>query len=147
MFPITFLSLGSNLGEREKMLSQARTALSQTKGIEIKALSQVIDNPALLYDKQPDFLNQVAKIESALKPLELLEKLKNIEIQLGRKKRFRYGPREIDLDILSYANFRCQEEKLVLPHPALLSRPYLKKLLEELGVSAEELFTKAKLTL
>ena len=124
------------------MLKRAQQRLSQTEGIEIQALSQIIDNPALLYEEQPSFLNQVAKIKSALSPWELLEKLKGIELQLGRKPRFRYGPREIDLDILSYADFSCQAEKLSLPHPALSSRPYLRKLLKDLHSSPEELLGK-----
>ena len=139
MAAIVFISLGSNLGEREKILSQACQALAQTEGIKLQALSQVIDNPALLYEKQPDFLNQVVKIESTLSPWELLKELKSIEARLGRKPSFRYGPREIDLDILSYAGFSCQEKELTLPHPGLSSRPYLRRLLKDLHSSPEEL--------
>ena len=139
MASTVFLSLGSNLGEREKLLAQARKILAQTEGIKIQALSQIIDNPALLYEEQPNFLNQVIQLESTLGPWELLKKLKSIESQLGRKPRFRYGPREIDLDILSYANYSSQEKELLLPHPSLSSRPYLRKLLEDLNSSPEEL--------
>ena len=139
MASVVFLSLGSNRGDRENFLSQARKALEGTEEIRILSISKVIDNPALLYEKQADFLNQVIKLESALSPWDLLKKLKSIEKQLGRRPSFRYGPREIDLDILSYENFSSQKKELTLPHPALSSRPYLRELLEDLGTSPEEL--------
>ena len=121
------------------MLARARLALLQIKSVNIKKASCIIDNKALLYTEQPDFLNQVIEIETSLSPYELLKELQKIEKNLGRKKRVRYGPREIDLDILSCEKICLNEKDLVLPHPALKTRPYLKQLLEDIKVNFKDL--------
>jgi dihydroneopterin aldolase/2-amino-4-hydroxy-6-hydroxymethyldihydropteridine diphosphokinase len=74
---------------------------------------------------QPIFLNMVIKVETELKPQELLAVLKNVEIEVGRKKSVRWGPRTIDLDILLYDDIVLDEEALTIPHPLLHRRDFV----------------------
>ena len=134
-----FVSLGSNQGDRAAYLETARHRLAARSDIRVVRLSSVLENRALLYADQPDFLNQVLEIRTDLSPWDLLRFFKSTESDMGRKTRFRYGPREIDLDILSWEGLRLDQEELTLPHPGLRDRPYLHELLAELGESALKL--------
>lgn len=127
------ISLGSNTGCREALLARARGLLAANPGIRILRQSGILNNRALIVEDQPDFLNQIVEIETTLSPLECLRFMKKIELDLGRRQTFRYGPREIDLDILSYAGVRVESAELTLPHPALFTRSYLHQLLADLG--------------
>lgn len=134
-----FLSLGSNVGDRAAQLGRARQALADESRIQILRETSILENPALLHEDQPDFLNQIVEVSAALAPLELLDFLQATERRLGRIRRFRYGPREIDLDILALADLQWNDARLTLPHPGLRDRPYLRQLLAELGESPESL--------
>jgi 2-amino-4-hydroxy-6-hydroxymethyldihydropteridine diphosphokinase len=139
MFVITrtaYLALGSNLGDREAMLDRARGALLSC--CTILRDSENLENPAILHEDQPDFLNAVLEVETDLGPAELLSQVKRIEQKLGRTARFRYGPREIDIDILSMEGIQMQTEDLTLPHPGL-DRPYLVTLLARLSLTPQDL--------
>ena len=141
-----FISLGSNLGNREAFLEKAVDGLKQNDGIRILRKSSVLENSAILYVNQPDFLNQILEIEAHYSPLELLQILKEIEAKTGRKERFRYGPREIDLDILSFGGMDFYSDELTIPHPGLFEREYLTALLEELGETPATAAGKLKAT-
>lgn len=130
------LSLGSNLGEREQYLSRARAAIASRH--RILRQSRELNNAALIVTDQPDFLNQIIEIETTFRPEELLQFLKQIEKDLGRMHRERYGPREIDLDILNFEDVEMQTEHLRLPHPGLVDRNYLHVLLSEPPFSEAE---------
>lgn len=123
------LSLGSNLGEREQYLCRARTAIASRH--RIVRQSRELNNAALIVTEQPDFLNQIVEIETTDSPEGLLLFLKEIERDLGRMHRERYGPREIDLDILIFEDVQMQTDFLRLPHPGLIDREYLHILLAE----------------
>jgi 2-amino-4-hydroxy-6-hydroxymethyldihydropteridine diphosphokinase len=123
------LSLGSNLGEREQYLCRARTAIASRH--RIVRQSRELNNAALIVTEQPDFLNQIVEIETTDSPEGLLLFLKEIERDLGRMHRERYGPREIDLDILIFEDVQMQTDFLRLPHPGLIDREYLHVLLAE----------------
>ena len=110
----------------------------QEKALLVRATS-ALDNPALIFEDQDDFLNQVLEIQTELPPLELLDFLKLIEKKIGRQERFRYGPREIDIDILFYGRLRLETESLKIPPPGVL-RPYAVALLKELGMDAVALY-------
>jgi 2-amino-4-hydroxy-6-hydroxymethyldihydropteridine diphosphokinase len=125
------LALGSNLGDRGGYLAAARDALSQA-GIGIIRKSRVAETEPVGITDQPRFLNQVLEAETMLEPRPLLERIKAIEQQLGRKARQRWGPREIDIDILRYDNRTVDEPGLRLPHPELQNRPFLLELIDEL---------------
>jgi len=131
-----YIALGSNLGNREGMLDRARGALLSC--CNILRDSENLENPAILHEDQPDFLNAVLEAETDLTPAELLSRVKQIEQMLGRTARFRNGPREIDIDILSMEDVRLHTEELTLPHPGL-DRPYIAVLLARLSLSPEDL--------
>jgi len=84
--------------------------------------------------EQPDFLNQVLEVETSLEPRPLLDALKRVERDLGRTTRERWGPREIDIDILRYSGRVVDEAGLHIPHAELQNRPFLLDLLE--GIDA-----------
>ncbi len=136
---VAYLSLGSNLGDRKRYIQKAVEFLEQTPEILSLEVTPLLENPALLYLEQPPFLNCIALIETTLPPLELLELCKSIEKRVGRTPTFRYGPREIDLDILSFGNVRMETPLLTLPHPALADRSYLATLLLHFCLTPEDL--------
>lgn len=126
-----YIGLGSNLGNREQFLAAARKLIAETAGTVV-AESSVLETKAVDYTDQPDFLNQVVKIETELDPIQLLETLKRIETEIGRSKTFPKGPREIDLDILLYNDIILDSERLVIPHPAIPHRQFVVQHLVEL---------------
>jgi len=84
------------------------------------------------HTEQAPFVNAIAEIQTSLGPEELLSRLKEGERKLGRQERFRWGPREIDLDILFFGDTVHQSETLMIPHPELASRSFVLKQLVEL---------------
>jgi len=126
-----WLALGSNLGDREDYLAKARSALP-TAGIELMRESRVAETAPVGVTDQPAFLNQVLEGETSLEPMALLKTVKGIEDQLGRQARQRWGPREIDIDILRYDQRRVDQPGLHIPHPELENRPFLLDLLKEI---------------
>ena len=118
-----FLGIGTNLGDRERNLQEARAALSQR--LEILKESSIYQTAPWGYLDQPAFLNQVIEAQTALSSLSLLDFLKQTEKQLGRQANFRFGPRLIDLDILFYGNRIIQTPRLQVPHPHLTERAFV----------------------
>jgi len=126
-----WLALGSNLGDRAGYLEAARAALPAA-GMTLVRASRVAETEPVGVRDQPRFLNQVLEVETALEPRPLLETVKSIEQQLGRTARQRWGPREIDIDILRYDGRTVDEPGLHIPHAELQNRPFLLDLLEDL---------------
>lgn len=123
------LALGSNRGNREEFLSQARTVL-MAYDIHILAQSSIHETPALMPEGAPadwdmPFLNQVIAVDSHLSPHELLACVKLIESELGRKPEARWAPREIDIDILAYHDMVVVDDTLTLPHPQMDARRFV----------------------
>lgn len=118
-----YLALGSNLGNRAANLEAARDAMGLKT--RLMAASPLYETAPWGYASQPDFLNQVVRIETKLPPIELLAFLKSIESNLGRKTSFRFGPRLIDLDILSYENLVLELPGLTIPHPRIVERAFV----------------------
>jgi 2-amino-4-hydroxy-6-hydroxymethyldihydropteridine diphosphokinase len=127
-----WLALGSNLGDRSGYLQAARDALPEVGATVVRA-SRVAETEPVGIREQPDFLNQVLEIETSLEPRPLLDAIKEIERKLGRTARQRWGPREIDIDILRYNGRTVDEPGLHIPHPELQNRPFLLDLLEDIG--------------
>jgi 2-amino-4-hydroxy-6-hydroxymethyldihydropteridine diphosphokinase len=121
---IVYIGIGSNLGEREKNCSRSLD-LIEKNGIVIRQKSSLYETIPWGLRDQPLFLNMVIEVETELKPQELLELLKNVEIEVGRKKSSRWGPRAIDLDILLYDDITLNEETLTVPHPYLHERDFV----------------------
>lgn len=120
---LIFIGLGSNLGNRQEALRLAIESLQPE--ILPLASSHVYETPPWGYADQPAFLNQVIKAQTNLSPFATLKKLKQIEKDLGRKPNFRYGPRNIDLDILFYNDEIIETEQLTIPHPELIRRAFV----------------------
>lgn len=97
------------------------------------ALSNIYRTAPWGYTGQPDYLNQVIRVETELAPLDLLAYLKRLEARLGRKPTFRYGPRLIDVDILFYDSLVLERPELTIPHPRLHERAFVLKPLADLA--------------
>jgi len=120
---IAYLCLGSNLGEREKNLTQALTSLSQK--VNLEKVSSIYETEPVGYKEQPFFLNMVCQITTDLSPWELLRLAKNIESKMGRTFSFTNAPRPIDIDILFYDDQSIQTQNLTVPHPRLADRAFV----------------------
>lgn len=118
-----FLGIGSNLGDREENLAQARDSIESFAQIE--AVSPVYETDAWGFEDQPAFLNQVIHIKTSLSSQALLKRIKRIEKDLGRKKSFRWGPRLIDIDILFFADYIIESASLTIPHKELHKRAFV----------------------
>lgn len=116
-----YLGLGANLGDREANIARALAALPR-HGCRVCAISPLYETEPWGITDQPRFLNAAACIETVLGPHALLDALKTIEKELGRKPSVRYGPRPIDLDILLYADLRIATPRLIVPHAGMLER-------------------------
>lgn len=122
---IGLLGLGSNVGERRLHLQQAVDALPAV-GVRVLAASSVYDtDPVGEVLDQPSFLNACLRVETALKPLELLDAAKRLERELGRRDGVRHGPRAIDIDILLLGELELCHERMLLPHEQLLRRRFV----------------------
>ena len=117
------ISLGSNLGDREWTLLSAAQALSEVG--EVVAFSTLIENRAVGGPPQPDFLNAVLILETQLEPDELLRVCQAIEKIFGRTRDVHWGPRTLDLDIITCDEIVCETENLTLPHPRASERHFV----------------------
>lgn len=120
-----YIGFGSNIGDRLAHIQNAVHILSKTDGIILKKISSLYTTDPVGYEAQAQFLNGVTAIQTSLSPLSLLHTLKDIETAVGRKHRIRWGPREIDLDILIYGDVYLQTEELVIPHPEMHLRGFV----------------------
>ena len=120
-----FLSLGSNLGDREGRLAGAREALAALPGTTLLAASRVYETAPRDLADQPSFLNQVVCLETGLAPRELLAACQEIERRAGRERGVRFGPRTLDVDILLLEGAQSDDPELTLPHPRLWQRAFV----------------------
>lgn len=118
------LAFGANVGNRLGNIKKALRLL-QSNGINIIKKSDVFETQPFGIENQPRFLNACAIIETSLEPLELLELVKRIEKEIGRITRERWGPREIDIDILFMGNIHIQSDKLTIPHKGIQERRFV----------------------
>jgi 2-amino-4-hydroxy-6-hydroxymethyldihydropteridine diphosphokinase len=128
-----YIGLGANLGDREATLRRALELLEAEPGVEVTAVSAFRDTAPVGILDQPRFLNAAARIETTLRPRELLDRLLAIEQALGRTRTGpRFGPRTIDLDLLLYGDSTLAEPGLTVPHPRLHERAFVLGPLAEL---------------
>lgn len=118
-----YLALGSNLGDRCSNLKRAMDRLGQTLALASK--SSIYETEAVGSVEQPDFLNQVVAIDTALSPFELLDLCETIERELGRSQKGTGAARPIDIDILLYGDEILRTDRLVVPHPRLGQRRFV----------------------
>ncbi len=134
-----FVALGSNLGDRERNLRRAVDELARTPGVELVAVSALIDTEPVGYLDQPRFLNGVAALETTLPARALLELLLDVERRFGRSRDGvpAQGPRTLDLDLLLYGTDELDEPGLHVPHPRLHERAFVLEPLAELAPALE----------
>jgi len=134
-----FLSLGSNVGEREKNLHTAIAQL-QVVGVNVTKVSSFYDTEPVDLLEQPWFLNCVVQGETAVPAVELLRRLRKIEQDMGSKKLVARGPRLIDLDILLYGQQIVDTAELQVPHPRMHLRRFVVEPLAEIAPDLKHLF-------
>ena len=128
---IAFIGLGSNLEDPYSQLQRAFAEIEMLPDTHLVARSSLYRSAPLGYPDQPEFVNAVAKITTALIPQALLQALLQIEHRHGRERAFRNAPRTLDLDVLLYDDKQLHEHGLTIPHPQMHLRAFvLQPLLE-----------------
>ena len=120
-----YLGLGSNMLDRVGMIAKAVTCLGAHNDIVLGKVSSMYLTEPWGYEDQDDFVNAVAQVDTYLSPRDLLYEVRSIESKLGRHKRQRWGPREIDIDILLYGDNVVVEDDLRIPHPHICERGFV----------------------
>lgn len=131
-----YIGFGSNIDDRLSYIQNAIHALSEAEGITLQKISSLYETEPVGYEEQAKFLNGAVAIETCLSPHTLLQTLKQIEVDVGRQHRTRWGPREIDMDILIYGNICLRSPDLIIPHPEMHLRRFV---LVPLGEIASDL--------
>lgn len=119
------LAFGANLGDRATTMQTALGELDAVAGIRVTAVSTFVQTAAVGGPPQPDYLNAVALAEVVLSPLELLDVCHQVEARHGRSRTVRWGPRTLDLDIITYGDLRVSDPFLELPHPRVRERAFV----------------------
>src|SRR5262249_48301390 len=132
MSVVVYLSLGSNLGDREENLRQTIGALP-ARNVRVLCVSPIYETEPVDFRDQPWFLNCVVEAETALEPLVLLHALRAIESGMGSRKEFAKGPRLLDIDILLYGDQTISTPELQVPHPRMTQRRFVLAPLAELA--------------
>ena len=136
------LSLGSNIGDRKSNLTAALVELA--KLVEIKGVSSIYESEPLLMTDQSSFYNIAIEIKYSKTPKNLLDEIKKIEINLGRKKTVRYGPRIIDIDIIFFDGENISTEMLTIPHYSWKNRLFviepICEIVEEFHISEFDIY-------
>ena len=120
-----YVSLGSNLGDREGWLRAAASSLARLPATRLTRISSLYETRPWGLTDQPDFLNAAACLLTSLEPLQLLRQAQAVEAQLGRLRTVRWGPRTVDIDLLVYDDLRMATPELTLPHPRMLERAFV----------------------
>lgn len=128
-----YLGLGANLGDRAGNLRAALARIDALPTTRLLGVSTTRETPPWGNTDQPAFLNMAAAIETGLSPEDLLHALLQIERDLGRERRERWGPRTIDIDILVYTGETRDTPELQLPHPFLTQRRFVLEPLVQLA--------------
>ena len=122
---IAYIGIGSNKGNKIQQCERAISEILKIDGHKLLATSSLYKTQPIGFTNQDWFVNGVIKIETDMEPIDLLQKLKDIESRLGRKETFRWGPREMDLDILFFDDRKIQSGELQIPHPRLQERKFV----------------------
>jgi 2-amino-4-hydroxy-6-hydroxymethyldihydropteridine diphosphokinase len=121
---IIYLSLGSNVGDREANLRAAIAALADA-GVCVRRVSSLYETEPVDFLEQPWFLNCVVQGETELPAVALLKELRRIEARMGSKKLVAKGPRRLDMDILLYGEETIDTPELQVPHPRMMQRRFV----------------------
>jgi 2-amino-4-hydroxy-6-hydroxymethyldihydropteridine diphosphokinase len=123
--PQAFVALGANLGDPIAQIRAALMTLAKTPGLRLLRVSSLYRTAPVGVHGQPDFINAVAALETALTPQALLAALLDIETQSGRRRDFYHAPRVLDLDLLLYDSQTINTPELRLPHPRMHLRAFV----------------------
>jgi 2-amino-4-hydroxy-6-hydroxymethyldihydropteridine diphosphokinase len=132
MADIAYIALGSNLGEREQILSRARSAIGEIEGVQVIRASRIEETEPVGPVAQEKFLNQMLSVSTSISPRGLLTALQEIEHAEGRERTIRWGPRTLDLDIVMIDGVEFSDDVLTIPHPELDARDFWQRELAEL---------------
>lgn len=130
---IAYIGLGSNMGDRQRYLTEAMDAIEQLEDTHIIKRASIIETEPYGYLDQDSFMNTVVCVETLQTPLELLHELQRIELEAGRTREIHWGPRTLDLDILLYDELITTDPELVLPHPEIEKRMFVLESLCEIA--------------
>ena len=131
-----YVGLGANLGEPRQQLQEALVAMSGLPRTRLAAHSSFYRSAPVGYDAQPDFVNAVAALDTALSAGALLEGLQGIERRHGRERSFPNAPRTLDLDLLLYGEDSIARPGLTVPHPRMHERAFVLRPLAEIAPDA-----------
>ena len=138
MMATLYLSLGTNLGDRQSNLETALELIGSEVGTVVSA-SDIMETEPWGFESSNRFLNMAVKVETQLQPLDALHVTQNIERRMGRNNKSvnrQYHDRVIDIDLLMYDDIRMNTPELTLPHPLMFQRPFV---MEPLAQIAPEL--------
>ena len=127
-----WIALGSNMGDGRKNLDEAVENMNKN-GVKVEKISTYIETEPYGYTEQDNFVNAVCIAETELSPGELLNTLLGIELEMGRVRLIRWGPRIIDLDILFYEDLIIDEEDLKVPHIEIQKRSFVLEPMDEIS--------------
>ena len=119
-----WIGLGGNIGDVASAMREAVHALGESGEIRLTGVSRLYSTPPWGLADQPDFLNAAVEVETSLDPARLLEACLHAERRQKRERRVRWGPRNIDLDILAMEGVEMSDEQLTIPHPRLAQRAF-----------------------
>jgi 2-amino-4-hydroxy-6-hydroxymethyldihydropteridine diphosphokinase len=131
MLNLVYLSLGSNVGDRETQLRDALTRLDAVG--RVVTVSSFYETEPVEFTEQPWFLNCAVKLETSKTPQQLLTAILGIEAEMGRKRLQNKGPRSIDIDILLFDDVVVNSKELTIPHPAMQHRRFVLEPLAEIA--------------
>lgn len=130
---VVYVGIGSNLGDRRASIERAVERIGAIPGTRVAARASVRETTPVGGPPQPDYLNTVVAVETALEPEALLAGLRAIEDGLGRVRDERWGPRTVDLDILLFGDRTLDSPSLSVPHPRMTERRFVLEPLAELA--------------
>ena len=120
-----YLSLGTNMGDKKKNLLEAIEKIGKLENTKVTSQSTILETEPFGYTEQDMFLNACIEIKTLFTPPELLEKLLGIELEMGRVRTIKWGPRIIDIDILFFDDEIIQDKNLAVPHPWISERMFV----------------------
>lgn len=128
-----YLSIGSNIGDKEENLKEAIKKINDSKYINVEKVSSFIRTEPWGFEDQEEFLNAALKIKTVLSPKELIKNLLSIENDMKRERVIKWGPRIIDLDIIFYDDLITEDDEITIPHPRMEEREFVLEPLNELA--------------
>lgn len=128
-----YLSLGSNIGNKRKNLLEAIRKIGELENTEVVKSSTILETEPFGYLEQDNFLNTCLEVKTLMTAQEFLKEILQIELDMGRVREIKWGPRIIDIDILFYDKEIIEEDNLAVPHPWICEREFVLDPLSEIA--------------